>query len=265
VTTTPIMTVMIAAVRKAARGVQRDFGEIANLQVSMKGPGDFVTAADRKCEKLLREELGKARPTYGILGEEQGETKGTDGENRFIIDPIDGTTNYMHGLALFAITVALERKGEIVAGVTYNPITDELFHGEKGGGAFVNNKRMRVAQRRNLHEAMVTTNIPAIGQKNHVAHRNELAVMQARSASVRALGSTALELAYVACGRLDAAWSRDLNAWDMAAGLLFVRESGGFVSKLDGEGDPLHSHGYLASNADLLPQMRLALKESKTI
>jgi myo-inositol-1(or 4)-monophosphatase len=265
VTATPAMTIMIAAVRKAARGVQRDFGEIASLQVSMKGPGDFVTAADKRAEKLLRMELGKARPTYGFLGEEEGETKGTDADNRFIIDPIDGTSNFMHGLPFFAITVALERKGEIIAGVTYNPISDELFHSEKGQGAFMNNKRMRVAQRTQLHEAVIATNIPHMGQKNHVAHRNEIAVLQARTTGIRALGSTALELAYVAAGRLDAAWCHHLNAWDMAAGLLFVREAGGFVSKLDGEGDPLHSKGYLAANADLLPLMRNAFADARKL
>lgn len=261
----PIMTVMIAAVRKAARGVQRDFGEIANLQVSMKGPGDFVTAADKKAEKVLRAELAKARPGYGFLGEEEGETKGTDAEHRFIIDPIDGTSNFMHGLPFFAVTVALERKGEIVAGVTYNPITDELFHAEKGGGAFMNNKRMRVAARRQLHEALVATNIPHMGLKTHVAHRNEIAVLQARTTGLRALGSTALELAFVAAGRLDAAWCHDLNAWDMAAGLLFVKEAGGFVSKLEAEGDPLYAGGYIAANADLLPLMRQALAEARKL
>jgi myo-inositol-1(or 4)-monophosphatase len=257
------MTVMIAAVRKAARGVQRDFGEIASLQVSQKGPGDFVTAADKKCEKVLREELAKARPNYAFLGEEEGETKGADPDHRFIIDPIDGTSNFMHGLPLFAVTVGLERKGEVVAGVTYNPITDELFHGEKGQGAFCNNKRMRVAARRQLHEALVCTNVPHMGQKHlHIRHRNEVAVLQARTAGVRAFGSTALELAFVAAGRIDAAWCHDLHAWDMAAGLLFVREAGGFVSKLDSEGDPLFSGGYLAANADLLPQMKEALSDA---
>lgn len=259
------MTVMIAAVRKAARGVQRDFGEIANLQVSMKGPGDFVTASDKKCEKLLRSELSKARPSYGFLGEEEGESKGNDPDNRFIIDPIDGTTNFMHGFPFFAVTIALERKGEVIAGVTYNPITDELFHAEKGQGAFCNNKRMRVAARTQLHEAMVCTNIPHLGQKNHVAHRNEIAVLQARTPGIRTLGSAAMELAYIAAGRLDAAWCHDLNAWDMAAGLLFVREAGGFVSKLDGDGDPLYAGGYLATNADLLPLMRQALADAKKI
>lgn len=259
----PAMTVMINAVRKAARGVQRDFGELANLQVSQKGPGNFVTAADKRCEKTLRTELLAARPTYTILGEEEGETKGTDGEHRFIIDPIDGTSNFMHALPIFAITIALERKGEIVAGVTYNPIADELFHAEKGGGAFMNNRRMRVASRKNLHEALITTNIPNYGQKYHIEHRAELAVLQAKTHGVRCLGSTALDLAYVAAGRFDGAWTRELEPWDMAAGLLFVREAGGFVSKMGGEGDPLFTGSYIAGNADILPQLKAALAQAK--
>jgi myo-inositol-1(or 4)-monophosphatase len=265
VASSPALTIMIAAVRKAARGVQRDFGEIGNLQVSMKGPGDFVTAADKKCEKTLREELSKARPGYGFLGEEEGETKGTDPDHRFIIDPIDGTSNFMHGIPYFAVTIALERKGEIVAGVTYNPISDELFHSEKGTGAFCNNKRMRVSGRKNLHEALVSTNIPHIGQKNHVQHRNETAVLQARTADLRAFGSTAMELAYVAAGRTDAAWCHNLHAYDMAAGLLFVREAGGFVSKLDGDGDPLYAGNYVATNAELMPAMRQAFADAKKL
>jgi myo-inositol-1(or 4)-monophosphatase len=231
VASSPALTIMIAAVRKAARGVQRDFGEIGNLQVSMKGPGDFVTAADKKCEKTLREELSKARPGYGFLGEEEGETKGTDPDHRF----------------------------------TYNPISDELFHSEKGTGAFCNNKRMRVSGRKNLHEALVSTNIPHIGQKNHVQHRNETAVLQARTADLRAFGSTAMELAYVAAGRTDAAWCHNLHAYDMAAGLLFVREAGGFVSKLDGDGDPLYAGNYVATNAELMPAMRQAFADAKKL
>ena len=258
----PVLTVMINAVRKAARGVQRDYGEVSSLQVSMKGPGDFVTNSDKKAESVLRGELAKARPTYGFLGEEEGESKGPDPDHRFIIDPIDGTSNFMHALPFFAVTVALERKGEIVSGVTYNPVTDEMFHSEKGQGAFLNNKRMRVSSRKHLHEALVSTNIPHIGQKDQVLHRNEVAVLQARTTGLRALGSAALELAYVACGRLDAAWCHHLNAWDMAAGLLFIRESGGFVSRLDAEGDPLHSGGYVASNGELMAQMKQALVDA---
>jgi myo-inositol-1(or 4)-monophosphatase len=265
VSSSPVLTVMIAAVRKAARGVQRDYGEVSSLQVSMKGPGDFVTNSDKKAESVLRGELSKARPTYGFLGEEEGESKGQDPDHRFIIDPIDGTSNFMHALPFFAVTVALERKGEIVCGVTYNPVTDELFHSEKGQGAFLNNKRMRVSSRKHLHEALVSTNVPHIGQKKQIEHRNEMAVLQARTAGLRALGSTALELAYVACGRLDAAWCHHLNAWDMAAGLLFIRESGGFVSRLDGDGDPLHANGYVASNGDLMAPLKQALADAKKL
>src|SRR5260221_13303072 len=154
------MTVMIAAGRKAARGVQRDFGELANLQVSLKGPGDYVTAADKRCDKVLREELQKARPDYNFLTEETGVIKGSDPDHRFIIDPIDGTTNFMHAVPVFAINVALERKGEIVAAVTYNPVTDELFTAEKGQGAFLNNKRLRVSSRADIHEALVCFDLP---------------------------------------------------------------------------------------------------------
>jgi myo-inositol-1(or 4)-monophosphatase len=263
---TPVLTIMLAAVRKAARGLQRDFGEVSQLQVSAKGPGDYVTASDKRTEKVLRAELSKARPDYGFLGEEEGETKGRDPDHRFIIDPIDGTHNFMHGFPYFAITVALERKGEIVAGVTYNPITDELFHAEKGQGAFMNNKRMRVGARRELYEALLVTNIPHRGQQaRHIAQRNEIAVLQAKSGGVRAVGAAALDLAYIAMGRFDGGWTHDLNAWDVAAGVLFVREAGGFVHDLYGKGDPLTSGGYVATNADLLPQIKAALAEAGKI
>jgi myo-inositol-1(or 4)-monophosphatase len=262
----PIMTVLIAAVRKAARGVQRDFGEVANLQVSVKGPGDFVTAADTKCEKVLRMELLKARPDYTFLGEESGDSRGNDPDHRFIVDPIDGTTNFLHSLPLAAITVAVERKGEVIAGVTYNPISDELFHAEKGVGAFMNNKRMRVGARKLLHDALVVTNIPHRGEPDaHLRHRNEVAVLQARTSGIRALGSSALDLAYVAMGRFDAAWCHGLKPWDVAAGFLFVREAGGFVADIYGGTDPLNSGGYLAANADLLPQMKQAIADAARI
>jgi myo-inositol-1(or 4)-monophosphatase len=263
---TPAMTIMIAAVRKAARGVQRDYGEVANLQVSAKGPGDYVTAADRQCEKVLRAELLKARPDYAILGEEEGASAGRDPDHRFIIDPIDGTYNFMRSFPHFAITIALERKGELVAAVTYNPITDELFHSEKGVGAFMNNKRMRVGARKHLHEALIATDIPGRSQpQNHIRHRNEIAVMQAKSGAVRVTGSTALDLAYVAAGRLDAMWTQGVNPWDVAAGILFVRESGGFIADLSGGKDPLNSGRLTASNAELLPQIQAALTEASLI
>jgi myo-inositol-1(or 4)-monophosphatase len=263
VATSPIMTVMTAAVRKAARGVQRDFGEVDNLQVSLKGPGDFVTNADKRCEKILREELEKARPGYGFLMEEGGEVKGTDPENRFIIDPIDGTNNFMHAFPYFAVTIALERKGEIIAGITYNPITDEMFSAEKGGGAFMNNKRLRVAKRKDIHDTLLATYIPHRGFPGQAEARAEVAVLQAKTHGIRALGATALDMAYVAAGRLDGAWCRGLKPWDMAAGILLIKEAGGFVHDLNSEDSPLYTGGYAACNSDLMPQLKAALAEAK--
>ena len=261
----PSMTVMIAAVRKAARGVQRDFGELSNLQVSVKSPGDYVTAADKRCEKVLRTELEKARPGYGFLMEEQGTVAGTDPDHRFIIDPIDGTTNFMHALPLFAISVALERKGEIVAAVTYSPISDELFTAEKGAGAFLNNKRLRVASRTDISEALIGCGIPHRGREDHASNRAEIALVQAKAIGIRRLGSVTLELAYLAAGRLDAYWERNLKPWDLAAGILLVREAGGFTSDCDGEASPLQTGNIIAANADLLPQLKKELAAAKKI
>ena len=261
----PSMTIMIAAVRKAARGVQRDFGELSNLQVSVKGPGDYVTAADKRCEKVLRAELEKARPGYGFLMEESGTVNGTDPDHRFIIDPIDGTTNFMHSLPLFAISVALERKGEIVAAVTYNPITDELFTAEKGAGAFLNNKRLRVASRTDIHEALLGCGIPHRGSEGHADNRAEIALLQAKAIGIRRLGSVTLELAYLAAGRIDGFWERGMKPWDLAAGILLIREAGGFTSDCDGEANPLQTGNIVAANADLLPLIKKELAAAKKI
>ena len=260
----PVMTVMIAAVRKAARAVQRDYGELANLQVSLKAPGDYVTAADKRCDKILREELSKVRPGYGFETEESGVTKGTDPDHRFIIDPIDGTTNFMHAVPVFAITVALERKGELVAGVTYNPVTDELFTAEKGAGAFLNNKRLRVAARTDIHEALLCYELPHRGGKQHAQARAELAVLQGKAIGIRCFGSTALELCYVAGGRIDALVVRNINSWDMAAGILMVREAGGFIADPDGDANPMVTGNIVAANADLMPQVKQAIKDAQT-
>lgn len=257
------MNVMVAAVRKAARGVQRDFGELANLQVSQKGPGDYVTAADKKCDRVLREELAKGRPDYAILTEETGLIKGNDPDHRFIVDPIDGTTNFMHSMPIFAITVALERKGEIVAGVTYNPISDEMFTAEKGDGAYLNNKRLRVAARKDIHEALVAYAVPHRGGKDFELSRAEIAQLQGRVIGLRNFGSAALELAYVAAGRIDAFICRNLNAWDIAAGILLVREAGGYIADPDSEANPMDSGGIIAANPDLMPQLKQALKEAR--
>lgn len=261
----PTMTIMIAAVRKAARGIQRDFGELSNLQVSVKGPGDYVTAADKRCEKVLRTELEKARPGYGFLMEESGTVTGTDPDHRFIIDPIDGTTNFMHSLPLFAISVAMERKGEIVAAVTYNPITDELFTAEKGAGAFLNNKRLRVANRKDIHEALVCCGIPHRGREGHAENRAEIALLQAKTIGIRRLGSITLELAYLAAGRIDGFWERGMKPWDLAAGILLIREAGGFTSDCDGEANPLQTGNIVAANADLLPLIKKELAAARKI
>ena len=259
----PVLTVMMAAVRKAARGVQRDYGELANLQVSQKAPGDYVTAADRKCDKVLREELGKARPGYTFLTEESGILKGTDPDHRFIIDPIDGTMNFMHAVPFFAITVALERKDELVAAITYNPVSDEMFLAEKGGGAFLNNKRLRIAQRRDIHDTLVSYEMPHRGGKDHALSRAELSVLQGKVVGIRGPGSAALSLAYVAAGRFDAMVCRNLHSWDIAAGILLVKEAGGFVTDPDSEKNPLETGNILAANSDLLPQYRDALKMAR--
>ena len=256
----PVLTVMTAAIRKAARSLQRDYGELANLQVSQKGPGDYVTAADKKCDKILREELAKARPGYAFLTEETGVVKGTDPDHRFIIDPIDGTTNFMHAVPFFAITVALERKDELVAAITYNPITDEMFMAEKGGGAFVNNKRLRVAQRRDIHDTLVSYEVPHRGGKDLPLSRAEISVLQGKAVGIRGTGSAALSLAYVAAGRFDAAIVRNVNKWDIAAGILLVKEAGGFATDADSERSAMETGNILATNADLLPQFRDALK-----
>ena len=257
------MTVMIAAVRKAARSLQRDYGELAALQVSQKAPGDYVTAADKKCDRILREELSKARPDYSFLTEESGALKGSDPDHRFIIDPIDGTTNFMHAVPVFAITVALERKGEIIAGVTYNPISDELYSAEKGDGTYLNNKRLRVAARTDIHEALVSYEIPHRGGKDLPLSRAEIGILQGKVIGIRGMGSVALSLAYLAAGRLDAVVCRNIHSWDIAAGILLVREAGGFAGDCDGEANPMDTGNILAANADLLPQFKQALKDAR--
>ncbi|MCX7349439.1 MAG: inositol monophosphatase family protein [Alphaproteobacteria bacterium] len=259
----PVLTVMTAAVRKAARSLQRDYGELANLQVSQKAPGDYVTAADQRVDKFLREELAKVRPGYAFLTEETGVVPGTDPEHRFIIDPIDGTMNFMHSVPFFAITIALERKGELVAAITYNPITDEMYSAEKGGGAFLNNKRMRVAQRRDIHDTLVSYEMPHRGGKDLPLSRAELSVLQGRVVGIRGTGSAALSLAYVAAGRFDAMVCRNINQWDIAAGILLVKEAGGFTSDPDGDKNPMDTGNILATNADLLPQFKDALGKAR--
>lgn len=248
--TSPLLTIMIAAARKAARGLSRDFGEVEHLQVSKKGPADFVSAADTRAEKVLFEELSKARPGYGFLMEERGVVEGTDRTHRFLVDPLDGTLNFLHGLPHFAISIALEREGELIAGVVYDVAKNELFWAEKGRGAFLNDRRLRVSARTRLSESIIATGIPFRGKPGHDLFREELARLTPEVAGIRRFGSAALDLAYVAAGRYDGFWERGLAPWDLAAGAVLVREAGGLARELDGQ-DFLQTGSILASNAGL--------------
>ncbi|HEV2561328.1 MAG TPA: inositol monophosphatase family protein [Rhizomicrobium sp.] len=258
----PALNVMMAAARKAGRKLIRDFGEIENLQISLKGPADFVTIADQRTERILVEELTTARPGYNFLLEESGVVEGPDKSHRFIIDPLDGTTNFLHGIPHFAISIGLEREGQLVSAVIFNPITDEMYVAEKGQGAYLNDKRLRVAARKHLKEALLSTGIPFLGREGHERFLKELEPVMNASAGVRRFGSAALDLAYVAAGRYDAFWERNLKAWDMAAGILLVREAGGVVSDLDGAGRMLETGHILAANEMLHPQILKLLKDA---
>jgi myo-inositol-1(or 4)-monophosphatase len=254
----PLMTVMVDAVRKAARGLKRDFGEIENLQVSRKGPGDFVSAADRKAEATLREALMKARPGYGLVMEESGIIEGQDKTHTWHVDPLDGTTNFLHGVPHFCISVGLEREGTIVAAVIYEPIKDELYIAERGKGAFLNNKRLRVAGRQDLADSLALYGSPYLGRGSHPRLLKELAAVMAVTGGVRQTGSAALDLAAVACGRADLYWERDIKTWDMAAGLLLVREAGGFATSADGGANPM-SAGSVACGNEVLQRELVAI------
>ena len=244
---------MIDAARKAARGLARDFGEVTELQVSKKGAADFVSAADLKSEQVLFEMLSKARPGYGFLMEERGVVEGTDKSHRWIVDPLDGTTNFLHAIPYFAINIALEREGAVVAAVTYNPITNEMFWAEKGKGAYVSDRRLRVAARTRLDEAVLGTGIPFLGHGQHARFLKELHQISQRVAGVRRFGSAALDLAWVAAGRLDGFWERDLQPWDIAAGLLLVTEAGGRVTDVEGGEEMLAKGSVVAGNLDIQP------------
>ena len=230
---TALINVMEKAARKAARSLRRDFGEVENLQVSKKGPADFVSAADLRAEEVLREELERARPGYGFLLEEAGHIAGADKTHRWIVDPLDGTTNFLHGLAHFAISIALEREGQLVAALIFDPIKDEIFWGEKGKGAFLNGHRLRVSARSHLSTALIATGIPFMGQQGHERSMSELLSLTPRVAGIRRFGAASLDLAYVAAGRFDGFWEHGLQPWDMAAGIVLVREAGGLVGDID--------------------------------
>lgn len=254
-TPSALVQVMIDAARKTSRALVRDFGEVAVLQVSKKGPGDFVTAADLRAEQSLFELLTKARPGYGFVGEERGKVEGTDKTHTFIVDPIDGTSNFMHGMPHFAINIALEREGQIVAAVTFNPIVNELFWAERGRGAFLNDTRIRVSARKQLADCLIGMGAPFIGRPGHGQYFKELHQLTQRVAGVRRLGSAALDLAWVAAGRYDGYWERNLNPWDVAAGVLLVTEAGGMVTTVEDGGDPAGGRSICAANTDIHPQL----------
>jgi myo-inositol-1(or 4)-monophosphatase len=225
-----LLNVMIGAARKAGRGLARDFGEVEQLQVSVKGPGNFVSAADHRSEEVLFRELSRARPGYGFLMEERGAVEGPDKTHRWIVDPLDGTTNFLHGIPLFCISIGLERDREMVAGIVYNPILDELYTAEKGQGAFMNSRRLRVAARKTLADAVIVTGIPHRGRGDHDRFLLECKGLMAEVSGVRRTGSAAVDLAWVAAGRFDGCFEHNLAPWDLAAGMLLIREAGGYVT-----------------------------------
>ena len=256
-----LMNVMLQAARKAGRTLKRDFGEVEHLQVSLKGPANFVSAADRRAEDILHQELTRARPGYGFLGEEGGRREGADKTHTWIVDPLDGTSNFLHGIPQFAVSIALEREGTIVAGLVYNPANEELFTAERGKGAFLNDRRVRVAARQRLVDAVVACGLPHHGRGDLDLFRRELTALQDKVAGLRRFGAAALDLAWVAAGRLDAYWERDMSPWDIAAGLLIVREAGGFVSDLDG-GDDMLTKGHILAGNETMHRELLRLLQS---
>jgi myo-inositol-1(or 4)-monophosphatase len=255
-----LLNVMIAAARKAGRALKRDFGEVEKLQVSLKGPANFVSAADRRAEETLYAELSKARPGYGFLGEEGGAREGADKTHTWIVDPLDGTTNFLHGIPQFCISIGLEREGTMVAGVIYNPANEELFVTERGKGAFLNDQRIRVAARKRLADAVIACGLPHLGRPNIALGHQETHAVQEKVAGLRRFGAAALDLAWVAAGRLDGYWERDIKPWDMAAGLLMVREAGGFVSDLDGADEMMAKGHIVAGNEAMQKELLRALK-----
>ncbi|MCB5411202.1 inositol monophosphatase family protein [Pseudogemmobacter faecipullorum] len=255
------LNLMIKAARKAARTLIKDFREVENLQVSAKGPGDFVTRADREAERIIKEDLMGARPSYGWVGEETGIQQGEDPTRRWIVDPLDGTTNFLHGIPHWAVSIALEHKGEIVAAVVYDAPKDEMFYAEKGTGCWLNdNRRLRVSGRRRIEESLFVTGVPSGAQKTLPATLKDLSLTMPGSAGMRRSGSASLDLAWVAAGRYEAYWERELKAWDMAAGMLLVREAGGLVEGIREGQEPLESGSLLAANEQVFASVAKMLR-----
>lgn len=256
-----LLNIMVGAATKAGRSLTKDFNEVENLQVSVKGPADFVSNADRRAEEIVFAELQKARPTYGFLGEEGTEVAGTDGQHRWIVDPLDGTTNFLHGVPLFAVAIALERNQEIVASVIYNPVMDELYTAEKGGGAWLSDRRrLRVANRKHLADALIVTGINSQGRALDVQALKQLAHVTPAAAGIRRTGSASTDLAWLAAGRFDGYWEAGLKPWDVAPGLLLVKEAGGTISDFQGKPGSIWNGEVVAGNETIQGQLLKSLR-----
>ncbi len=258
----PILNVMVTAALKASRKLARDFGEVEQLQVSRKGPADFVTAADKKSEETIFEMLSTARPDYGFVMEKRGLIKGKRPEMTWVVDPLDGTTNFLHGIPHFAISIALLEKGQITAAVIYNPIQDEMYWAEAGQGAWMNDRRLRVSARPDLGDSLLATGIPWRGRPGYERFEKELTALAPKVAGIRRFGAASLDLAYVAAGRFDGFWENDLKSWDIAAGVLLVKEAGGYVTETDGGGNPIETGSILATNEVIHSDLQKALKDA---
>lgn len=256
------LNVMIKAARSAARSLVKDFREVEHLQVSSKGPGDFVSRADTAAEEIIKEELMNARPTYGWLGEESAEIAGKDPTRRWIVDPLDGTTNYLHGIPHWAISIALEHKGEIVSAVIYDPAQDEMFYAEKGSGAWLNDKqRLRVSGRHKMHESVFGTGLPGAGA-DFPTTLKDFSGLRPACAGIRTMGCAALGLAYVAAGRHDGFWERGLKIWDVAGGVLLVREAGGLSEAIHEDGNVLEDGQIIAANSEIFNAFAKTIRAS---
>lgn len=257
------LNIMIKAARRAGRSLIRDFGEVENLQVTSKSAGDFVSRADIRAEEIIREELTNARPNYGWLGEESEEVKGEDPTRRWIVDPLDGTTNFLHGMPHWAVSIALEHKGDIVAAVIFDPVKDEMFTAEKGSGAWMNDRRLRVSDRRDLMNMVFATGVPFAANPALPQFLKQVAHLAPQCAGIRRWGAAALDLAYVAAGRYDGYWEMGLNAWDIAAGILIVREAGGKVDTMAPDGDLLGGgQGLVASGMEVFDKFSKVVREA---
>jgi myo-inositol-1(or 4)-monophosphatase len=242
-----LINVMVKAARRAGRSLKRDLGEVENLQVSLKGPANFVTMADKRAEEMLLTDLNKARPGYGFIGEEGGSRVGDDKTHTWIVDPLDGTTNFLHGIPQFAISIGLSREGVIIAGLIYNPANDDLYIAERGKGAFLNDTRLRVAGRKQLNDCVIGCGLPHLGRGDHAVSQAEMSAIQPKVAGLRRFGAASLDMAFVAAGRLDGYWERNLKPWDVAAGIIMIREAGGVVGDIH-DGDLLKTGDVVCGN-----------------